>query len=58
MRSEDEIREYKSKIAQELARTIARACVGYRENVKTTINDLRGRLKALDFVLQEQTNKK
>ena len=53
MRSEDEIREYKNKIEQELALKIARACVGYRENVKATINDLRGRLKALDYVLQE-----
>lgn len=53
MRSEEEIREYKSKITQELARTIARACVGYRENVKVTVNDLRGQLKALDYVLQE-----
>ena len=53
MRSEDEIREYKSKIEKELALKIARACVGYRENVNNTIKDLRGQLKALDFVLQE-----
>ena len=53
MRSEDEIREYKNKLEKELALKITRACVGYRENVKTTINDLRGQLKALDFVLQE-----
>jgi len=53
VRSEDEIREYKNKLEKELALKITRACVGYRENVKTTINDLRGQLKALDFVLQE-----
>lgn len=53
MRSEDEIKEYKNKIEQELALKIARACVGYRENVKATIKDLRGQLKALDYVLQD-----
>lgn len=53
MKTEDEIREYKNRIEQKLALTIAHACVGYRENVKATINDLRGQLKALDFVLQE-----
>lgn len=53
MKTEDEIREYKNRIEKELALTIARACIGYRENVKATINDLRGQLKALDFVLQE-----
>lgn len=53
MRSEDEIIKYKNKIEQELALKIARACVGYRENVKATIKDLRGQLKALDYVLQE-----
>lgn len=58
MRNETEIREYKNKLEKELALKIARACVGYRENVKATINDLRGQLKALDFVLQEQTNEK
>ena len=53
MRSENEIREYKNKIEQELALKIARACVGYRENIKATIKDLKGQLKALDYVLQE-----
>ena len=56
MRSEDEIREYKNKIEQELTLKIARACVGYRENVRATIKDLRGQLKALNYVLWEQTN--
>ena len=58
MRSEDEIREYKSKLQEQLAIKIARACVGYKENVKATIKDLRGQLKALDYVLQEQTNER
>lgn len=53
MRNEDEIREYKNQIEQKLALKIARACVGYRENVGAMINDLRGQLKALDYVLQE-----
>lgn len=53
MRSEYEIREYKSKLQEKLALKIARACVGYRENVKSTIKDLKGQLKALDYVLQE-----
>lgn len=53
MRSEEEIKEYKAKLEQELALKIARACVGYRENVKVTIKDLKGQLKALAYVLQE-----
>lgn len=53
MRSEDEIREYKSKLQEQLAIKIARACFGYRENVNATIKDLRGQIKALDYVLQE-----
>lgn len=53
MRTEDEIREYKSKLQEQLAIKIARACVGYKENVKATIEDLRGQLKALNYVLQE-----
>lgn len=54
MRSEDEIRKYKSKLQEQLTLKIARACVGYRENVKATIQDLRGQLKALNYVLQEE----
>lgn len=53
MRSEEEIRAYKSKLQEQLAMKIARACVGYKENVNATIKDLRGQIKALNYVLQE-----
>lgn len=53
MRSEAEIREYKSKLEEMLTLKITRACVGYKENLSATIKDLRGQIKALDYVLQE-----
>ena len=56
MKKEDEIKEYKAQLEKELALKIARACVGYRENITNTIKNLKGQIKALDWVLQEVIN--
>jgi len=53
MRTEESIKKYKEELEGKLALKIARACVGYKENVNATIKDLRGQIKALEWVLEE-----
>jgi hypothetical protein len=53
VKTEEEILQHKEELEGRLALKIARACVGYRENVSATIRNLRGQIEALEWVLED-----
>ena len=53
MKTVEQIQQHKEQLECKLALKIARACVGYRENVGATIRNLRGQIEALEWVLEE-----
>ena len=46
MKTVEQIQQYKEELEGKLALKIARACVGYRENVGATIRNLKGQIKS------------
>ena len=53
MKTVEQIQQHKEELEGKLALKIARSCVGYRENVGATIKDLKGQIKALEWVLED-----